>query len=225
MSAIKPKKSTAVSVLIIDDHKMVREGLRVMLDSLKQFMRFKVFEAESGEEALKKVKFNSIDLMIIDYNMPGISGVETVYGVLRIKPDMKIIALSNYSELPYVQNMVDAGAKGYILKNIEPPEMLKAINTVLSGTKYFSNEISIKLLEEQEEKTIQKIRWQKFITPRENEVLQMVAREMTSKEIGEQLFLTTKTIDTHRRNLAKKLNAKNTVGLINIAYKLNLIEE
>ncbi|KAA9038749.1 response regulator transcription factor [Ginsengibacter hankyongi] len=225
MASVKTKIAKPINVLIIDDHKMVRDGLKVMLGSLKQFMQFSVFEAESGEEALKKKDFNAIDLMIIDYNMPGMSGAETVFAVLRSKPEMKILALSNYSELPYIQNMVDAGAKGYILKNIEPAEMLRAIKTILSGNKYFSNEVAIKLLDEQEEKTMQKIRLQKFITPRENQVLQMIAREMTSKQIGEQLFVNSRTVDSHRRNLTKKLNAKNTVGLIKIAYKLNLIEE
>lgn len=225
MAATKTKEREAVNVLIIDDHKMVRDGLKVMLASLKKFMQFRVLEAETGEEALTKKNLNGVDLMIIDYNMPGISGAETVYRVLRFKPQMKILALSNYDELPYIQSMMDAGAKGYVLKNIEPAEMLIAIKTILSGKNYYCNDVAIKLLDAQEEKTMQKIRSQKILTRRETEVLQMIAREMTNEEIAQQLFVARRTVDTHRQNLISKLHVKNTAGLIKAAYKLNLIEE
>jgi len=166
MAANKLKEKEIVNVLIVDDHKMLRDGLKVMLASLKKWIHFKVMEAESGEEALLKITRNPFQLIILDYNMPGISGSETVYRILRFKPKMKILALSNYDELPYIQNMIDAGAKGYVLKNIEPSEMLHAIKTIFSDKRYYCNEVAIKLLEAEEEKTIEKIRSKKILTRR-----------------------------------------------------------
>ena len=225
MAANKLKEKEIVNVLIVDDHKMLRDGLKVMLASLKKWIHFKVMEAESGEEALLKITRNPFQLIILDYNMPGISGSETVYRILRFKPKMKILALSNYDELPYIQHMIDAGAKGYVLKNIEPAEMLHAIKTIFSGKRYYCNDVAIKLLEAEEEKAIEKIRSKKILTRRETEVLQMIVREMTNDEIAQKLYVAKRTVDTHRQNLIKKLDVKNTVGLVRAAYKLKLIEE
>jgi len=225
MTTTKLKENEIVHVLIVDDHKMVRDGLKVMLASLKKWMHFKVMEAESGEQALLKITRNPFDLIILDYNMPGISGTETIYRMLRFKPTMNILALSNYDELSYIQDMMDAGAKGYVLKNIEPAEMLNAVKTILSGKKYYCNDVAIKLLEAEEEKTMEKIRSKKILTRRESEVLQMIAAGMTNDEIAQKLFVAKRTVDTHRQNLIRKLDVKNTVGLLRAAYKLKLVEE
>ena len=158
MTEIKfPIIKEVVNVLIIDDHKMVRDGLKIMLNSLKDFMLFKIQEAESGEEAITTMNNYSFEIVIIDYQMPGISGPETVYRMLRINPQLKILALSNYDELAYIQNMMDAGARGYILKNIEPAEMLNAIKTILSNKIYYCNDVAIKLIESTEDKNAKKI--------------------------------------------------------------------
>ena len=113
MSDANSKSKQVVNILIIDDHKMIRDGLKVMLASLNKIIHFKVQEAESGEEAMIKISRNRFEVIIIDYQMPGLSGAETIYRILRFKPEMKILALSNYDELPYIQSMIDAGAKGY----------------------------------------------------------------------------------------------------------------
>ncbi len=218
-------KSDQVNVLIVDDHKMVRDGLKVMLTSLKRYIHFKVTEAETGEDAIVLVNRKSFELVIIDYQMPGISGAETIYRMLRFEPQMKILALSNYDELPYIQSMMDAGAKGYVLKNIEPAEMLNAIKTILSGKFYYCSDVAIKIIESAENKNSNKVKAPNIITTRETEVLQLIAMEMTNDEIAKKLFVAKRTIDTHRQNLLLKLRAKNTVGLIRAAYKLNLIEE
>ncbi|HEY9362844.1 MAG TPA: response regulator transcription factor [Chitinophagaceae bacterium] len=218
-------KNKQVNVLIIDDHKMLREGLKVMLSSLHKFIHFKVIEAESGEEALIKINRSNFEVAIIDYQMPGISGAETVYRILRYKPEMKILALSNYDELPYIQSMMDAGAKGYVLKNIEPVEMLSAIRTILSDKVYYCNEVAVKIIESAEDKNLKKISKKEILTPRETEVLKMIAMEMTNDEIAQKLYVAKRTIDTHRQNLINKLDVKNTAGLVKAAYKLKLIDE
>ncbi len=155
-----------------------------MLSSLKKYLRFKVVEAENGEEAMIKINHSCFDLVIIDYQMPGLSGAETIYRILRFKPEMKILALSNYDELAYIQSMIDAGAKGYVLKNIEPGEMLNAIRTVLSGKIYYSNDVAVKLIESGENRNSKTIQTKSILTRRETEVLQLIAMEMTNDEIA-----------------------------------------
>ena len=225
MSEVKLKIKEVVNVLIIDDHKMVRDGLKIMLTSLRNLMQFKVQEAENGEEAIIKINRNSFDIVILDYQMPGISGVETIYRILRIKPQMKILALSNYDEVPCIQSMMDAGAKGYVLKNIEPTEMLNAIKAVLLNKTYYSNDVAVKLIESAENKNFKKIPAEEILSRRETEVLQMISMEMTNDEIAQKLFVSKRTIDTHRQNMLNKLHVKNTVGLIKAAFRLHLIKE
>jgi DNA-binding NarL/FixJ family response regulator len=181
---------------------MVRDGLKIMLASLNKFIHFRVLESESGEDAMIKINRNRFEVVIIDYQMPGIARAETIYRILsrilRFKPEMKILALSNYDELPYIQSMMDAGAKGYVLKNIEPAEMLNAIKTILADKIYYCNEVAVKLIESGEDKNSKKIRTHKILTRRETEVLQMIAMEMTNHEIAQKLFVAKRTIDTHR---------------------------
>ena len=218
------KIKETISLLIIDDHKMVREGVKIMLISLRNSVLFKVQEAESGEEALIKIDRFNFDVAIVDYQMPGMSGVETIRRVLRVRPHLKILALSNYDELSYIQSMMDAGAKGFVLKSIEPPEMLKALRTILSNKNYYCNDVSIKIIEAAENKNTKKVQLEKILSTRETDVLKLIAMEMTNEEIAQKLFVSKRTIDTHRQNLINKLNVKNTVGLVKAAYKFNLIE-
>ncbi len=223
MTVVNIKNNQAVNILVIDDHKMVRDGLKLMLASLNKAFNFNVFEAESGEDAISKINKYQFEIIIIDYQLPGLSGAETVCRILRFRPKMKILALSNYDELPYIQSMMDAGAKGYILKNIEPAEMLKAIKTILCDKIYYCNEVAVKLIEAAEDKKLNKEQVKKILTRREIEVLQMIAMEMTNDEIAKKLFVAKRTIDTHRQNILNKLRVKNSVGLVKVAYKLDLI--
>jgi len=218
------KIKETISLLIIDDHKMVREGVKIMLATLKNSVLFKIQEAESGEEALLKIDRFNFDIAIVDYQMPGMSGVETIHRILRIRPHLKILALSNYDELSYIQSMMDAGAKGFVLKSIEPPEMLKALRTILSNKNYYCNDVSIKIIEAAENKNTKKVQLEKILSTRETDVLRLIAMEMTNEEIAQKLFVSKRTIDTHRQNLINKLNVKDTAGLVKAAYKFNLIE-
>ena len=224
MTKIK-QNGSVINVLVIDDHKMIRDGLKVMLASLSKFQLFKLVEADSGEDAIKKISKNTFEVVIIDYQMPGLSGAETIQRILRFRPKMKILALSNYDELSYIQSMMDAGAKGYILKNIEPTEMLNAIKTILADKVYYCNEVAIKLIEAAEDKKISKEKAKKILTRREIEVLQMIAMEMSNDEIARKLFVAKRTVDTHRQNLLNKLQVKNSIGLLRVAYKLDLVKQ
>lgn len=212
-----------ISILIIDDHKMVRDGLRVMLESIDRYYKITVAEAESGRHALAKISRQPVDLVIVDYQMPEMSGTETVLRILRFKPEMKLIALSNYDETANIVSMTEAGVNGYVLKNIEREEMLKAIRTVLSGKQYFSNEIALKLIEDAglEEPIPQT----SAITPRERQVLELIHQGMKNEAIAQQLHVSKRTIDSHRQNLRMKLNATNPVELLRAAYMLGILKQ
>ncbi|MFL5789856.1 MAG: response regulator, partial [Flavisolibacter sp.] len=216
------KSNTSVSViqlLIVDDHKMVRDGLKVMLSSLKKMMQFNIDEAENGEEAIRKASQKQYDIIIVDYHMPGLAGPEAVIRLIRYRPQAKILALSNYDEVQYVQSMIDAGAKGYVLKNIEPAQLLTAIKTILDNKMYYSNEVATKLIEVVKKDPIKSLWTEEGLTRRELEILRMIAMEMTNDEISKKLNIGKRTVDSHRQNLLNKLHAKNTVGLIKAAYK------
>lgn len=224
MADLKLTVKKIVSVLIIDDHKMVRDGLKMMLASLKTFIHFKVQEAESGEDAITIIDRMEFDIAIVDYQLTGISGPETINQILKYKPNIRILALSNYDELSYIQSMIDAGACGYILKNIEPAEMLNAIKTILSGKIYYCNEVAVKLIESVEEKNTKKIPEKRILTRRQTEILQLIYQEMNSEEIAQKLFISKRTVESHRQNIMVRLDVKNTVGLMKKAIRLKLVE-
>jgi DNA-binding NarL/FixJ family response regulator len=201
MNLMNFKNKTRITVLIIDDHKLIRDGLKMMLASLKNTIVFRVDEAESGEEALMKMRRNSYDLALIDYQMPGISGAETIYRALRFNPQMKMLALSSYGEISYIQSTIDAGAKGYVLKDIEPKEMQNAIQTILSNEPYYCSKVAVKLIEYNEVNKLTEVKAKSILTPRQIQVLQLIVKEMTNEEIARELHVNKRTIDTHRQNL------------------------
>jgi DNA-binding NarL/FixJ family response regulator len=210
-----------IRLLIVDDHQMVRDGIKVMLDLHSDAFKFIISEAETGEEAVKKVLHNNFDIVLMDYQLPQMTGVEAVEKIVLYKPDVKILVLSNYDEVTYISNMLIAGAKGYVLKNIEPNQLLIAIKTVLNNSPYYSNEVALKLIENEKAKpTILDI---SGLSKREVVVLKMITQEMSNEEIGKSLNLAKRTIDSHRQNLLNKLNVKNTAGLVKAAYRLKII--
>ena len=212
-----------IRLLIIDDHQMVRDGIRVMLESKENFFRFEIDEAENGEIAIQKILKKDFDIILIDYQLPGMSGSETLQRIRLYKKDIRVLALSNYDELSYVKSMINEGANGYILKNIEPSQLIHAIQSVLAGTPYYSNEVALKLIDSAKNSDKAVNTRKSGLTKRELEVLKMIAQEMTNDEIAKSLFISKRTVDTHRQNLLNKLNVKNTAGLIKAAYEFNLL--
>lgn len=217
-------ESKVVRLLIIDDHQMVRDGIKVMLSFSSKPMQFLIDEAEDGAEALRKIVYKNFDVVLLDYNLSGKSGAEVAKDILLYKPETKILALSNYDELGYIESMISAGAKGYILKNVEPSQLYNAIKTILSGKIYYSSEVAVKLLEASQKDSLQITKNKESLTPREMEVLRLIYMEKSNNEIADELFVSKRTVDTHRQNLLLKLGAKNTAGLIKAAYKLKLLK-
>jgi DNA-binding NarL/FixJ family response regulator len=224
MTAEWDNPDNLINLLIVDDHQMVRDGIKVMLNSKRDILQFTIDEAENGEDAIRMVARYPYDVILIDYQMPDISGAQTAETILKHQPKVKILALSNYDELPYIEKMIASGAKGYVLKNIEPSQLLTGIKTILENKTFYSNEVASKLLDAAGKNGVTQILEKHGLTKRELEVLRMIAAEMTNEEIAEKLFVGKRTVDTHRQNLLNKLHARNTVGLIKAAYKLELVQ-
>ena len=138
---------TVTRILIVDDHALLRDGLKTMLQSFKKELLVQVWEVESGEKALQWMVQHVADLVIIDFKLNGLSGPETTRRMLRFKPDWKLLALSNYKEHDCIAAMLEAGARGYVLKSAEPEQLLTAIKTVLSGKMFYCSEVAQVLIE------------------------------------------------------------------------------
>ncbi len=209
-----------IRIIITDDHQLFRNGLKILLDSIPEFEV--TGEASNGEEFLKLIKAIQADIALMDIKMPELDGIEATRKGLKICPSINIIALSMYDEEEYYYKMVDAGAKGFILKDSDISEVKEAINTVYKGGSYFSQELLYHVIQkikhrEQESKTAN-------LSRREREILIKICEGLSNQEIADTLFISKRTVDKHRANLLGKTNSKNTASLILFAIRNKLIE-
>ncbi|MGP8217599.1 MAG: response regulator [Bacteroidia bacterium] len=216
-----------LKILLIDDYEMIRDGIRSMLESQEKKYKFTIYEAEDGDEGVSKAIDLSPHIIILDYELPKMSGAETAGTILANNPKAKILALSNYNEYMYIDKMIKAGVKGFILKNIGPEELLKAINTILNGNIYYSSDVALKLMNfdnnSYRNKKISKEynhKLEKLLSHRELDVLKYIAEEYTSEEIGRKLHISKRTVDTHRQNIMKKLEVKSIAGVMKYTMPL-----
>jgi DNA-binding NarL/FixJ family response regulator len=213
----------AINILIADDHKMFREGLTELL-SKEQGMQV-VDTAGDGEEIKLSLTKNHIDIILMDIDMGETNGIEMTQEIKESHPDIHVLALSMHGDKNYIVKMLEAGAKGYILKNAGKEEMINAIHTVANGNSYFSSQVSSKLLEHLTNPApIRRGADDTLLTDREVEILRLIAEEYSNPEIAEKLFISVRTVDTHRRNILDKLGAKNTAGLVKYAIQKGLLD-
>ncbi len=215
-----------LDILIIDDHRLVRDGIKTMLETQSADYNFKVSEAESGEEGVEIIKNKDFDIILVDYQLPTMNGAETVKQILLHKPKAKILTISNYDEYAYITNMIKVGVKGYVLKNISPNELINAIETILLGKKYYASDVSERIVDSEQKKENEKNspHLKKIaVTKRQVEILRLVATGMTNEAISKKLNLSKRTVDTHRQNLLLKLDVHNTAALIKKATELSLL--
>lgn len=214
-----------ITILIADDHKIFREGLAELLGK-EQNMRV-VGDAGKSSEILDILKNRNVDIILMDIDMgeEEISGIDLTAEITKLNTKTKVLALSMHGDKNYIVKMLEAGATGYILKNAGKEEMINAIQTVANGNTYFSSQVSVKLLEQIINPTAKKNNAEDTpLTDREIEVLKLIADEYSNPEIAEILFISIRTVDTHRRNLLDKLGVKNTAGLVKYAIKHGLLE-
>lgn len=215
-----------IKILIVEDQQIVRYGIRCMLGIEDQKYEFILDDAETGEQGIEKIKEADFDLILMDYQLPAMSGPEAVVAMLKEKPKLHILAFSSYNEFIYADNMIKAGAKGYVLKNITREELITAFETILTGRNYYSNDVAVKMIDfkfnENPLGRLTKIKYDKIekLSPRETEILKLIACEYTNEQIANKLFISKRTVDTHRQNLLKKLDVKNTAGLMQYAFEI-----
>lgn len=209
-----------IKIIIVDDHQLFRNGLKILLDAFPEFEV--VGGASNGNDFLEIIRNSKADVVLMDINMPEMDGIEATRKALRIAPSLYIIALSMYGEEEYYYKMVDAGAKGFILKDSDISEVREAILTVKKGGSYFSQELLYHVIQkikhrESESKSAN-------LSKREKEILLKICEGLSNQEIAETLFISKRTVDKHRANLLGKTNSKNTASLILFAIKNKLIE-
>jgi len=200
-------------VFIVDDHYIVIEGIASLLKNEREIEW--MGHATNAASCLSFLKMQQPDVILMDINLPDASGIDLCQQVKALYPSIAVIGLSTFNQQTIIRNMIDNGASGYILKNATREELLEAINTVLSGKDYLSAEANLALRKNEAVMPP--------ISRREKEVLQLIADGLTNVEVAEKLFISIPTVNTHRKSLLEKLEAKNTATLIGRAIKMGLI--
>jgi two-component system, NarL family, nitrate/nitrite response regulator NarL len=212
-----------IKVLIADDHQMFIEGIKALLKGIKDIEV--MAEANNGKQIVEQLSRHNIDVVLTDVQMPEMTGIEATQVISEKFPKVKVIALTMFNESGYVSRMLRAGASGYILKNADKKELINAIQQVAKGENYYSPEITLRLIDKmkgKKEKSISVVQLDE-LSEREKEILKLIAQENTNAEIAEKIFLSPLTVNTHRKNLIRKLGVKNTAGLVRYAVENGLL--
>ncbi len=208
----------SVKILLVDDQKILRQGLRALLE--KQTGLTVAGEASDGREAVKLAGELKPDVVVMDVAMPGLNGIEATKQIVAEDPKARIVALSMHADKQFVSRMFEAGASGYLLKDCAVDELSEAIRTVLKGNSYLGKKISDVVLDDYvmriREPHVVEVR---ELTPREREVLQLISEGQTTKEIAFNLDISVKTVETHRRNMMEKLNMDSVAELTKYAIR------
>lgn len=221
---------TIIRVLLADDHQIVRDGLKALMEDEKDIEI--VAEAENGNEVLRLVKEQPVDIVVMDINMPDMDGIECTRKLQEYDEAIRILALTMMGEEQHIRSMIKAGAAGYIMKESGQDELVNAIRDVVAGHHYFSDDatqtIMMDLIREDAAGGEQPEAGQGGTIPltrREIEILRYIAYEYTNQEISEKLYISIRTVDAHRRNLLQKIGARNTAGLVRYAVDHGLLDE
>jgi two-component system, NarL family, response regulator NreC len=211
----------SVTILLVDDHPIVRQGLRYLLESQSEF---KVMgEAGDGVEALLLAERLKPDILVVDMMMPGLNGLEVLRQIKHISPDTRTIVLSMQSADAYVVEALKNGAAGYVLKETGPSELVNAVREVTRGNQYLSIKLSKRLQVGGREIMSAPSDAYKTLTTREREILQMTVEGCTSQEIGDKLMISPRTVEVHRSNFMNKLGLHNQTELIRFAIKRGIL--
>jgi len=217
--------SRSIAVILTDDHPVVRDGIRSMLSGSKEITI--IGEASNGDELITLLKERAVDVVVLDIELPGFSGIELCQQISDAFPQVSVLILSMYIGEEYIFNSIAAGAKGYLPKDTTRDELVKAIRALSEGNEYFSprvNEIILKsYIRKAKNKDIED-RSLMELTSRETEVLKMLAEGIPNYEIAEKLFISIRTVESHKSHIMQKLEIHTTAELVKFAIKHRLIE-
>jgi two-component system nitrate/nitrite response regulator NarL len=205
-------------VLLLDDHPILTDGLKMMLENDQSFQVVGTFN--NANFALSFLKSSvQVDLIVVDHSMPDMTGIEFIKQVNAFPSPPKMIMLSMHDEPVIIKEAISAGVQGYVLKKTVSDELLQAMHTVMEGKPYWSAEVGLQLFQKAKDNDFVEC----ALTDREVEVLRLIVKEHTNKEIAKNLFISERTVEVHRKNLMRKVSATNTVGLIKYAYAKGLV--
>lgn len=210
-----------VKMMIVDDHQMFIDGLKSLMRNHTELNV--VAEANSGEEALQKLDPEKIDLVITDINMPGMSGTDLAKTIKERHPGLKVLVLSMFNEIEIINEILMTEAEGYILKNTGKQELIDAIHHIKDEGTYYSNEVVTLMMSSTKEAHHRKENVS-VLTKRELEILRLICDEFSTANIAESLFISPRTVETHRKNIMHKTGCKTIVGLIKFAINNQLVQ-
>jgi DNA-binding NarL/FixJ family response regulator len=210
-------------ILIADDHAMVRDGVKNLVKQNKDYVV--VGEASTGKEALDQYESLKPDLLILDISMPDMNGMDVSKEILVHDPAANILILSMYDDEDYISRCLEFGVKGYVVKNESSSELDYAIKSILQGKNYFSRQAQDVIFKKYSQNVSKKRQREDLIklTNREIEIIKLIADGLTSQEMADKLFISPRTVETHRANLMKKVGVKNAIELVKKAQQLELI--
>ena len=211
-----------IRIALVDDHSLFRRGMRLLLGSHPDFEV--VAEAASGEEFLSSLEQVHPDVVFMDYSMPGLNGAQTTEQALKLCPDMKVITLSMFGDNIYYTRMVEAGAKGFLLKDSEFDAVVEAVQSVSEGGSYFSSSLLDSLSHSIKAGSVAMIDEHDRLSERELEILVCICQGLSTQEIADKLFISKRTVDKHRANILEKSGCKNSASLVVYAIKNGFIE-
>ena len=211
-----------IQVAIADDHTLLRKALAKLVASFDEYAV--LFEADNGKEIKKKINEHLVpDLILLDVNMPEMDGFETAAWLNKNYPKIKVLALSMFSDERTIIRMLRQGARGYVMKNIDPEELKKALDSVMKKNFYLSEEISGKIISGLH-KDADRLEDPPSLTQREKDFLRLICSEITYKDIAAKMFVSPRTVDEYRNSLFEKLKVKSRVGLVMYAMRNGLVE-
>lgn len=215
--------SQTIKILLADDHPVVRNGISSSLQSVEQFEI--VGEAENGQQAIDMTGHLQPDVVIVDISMPQLCGIQATKAIRQRFPKTKVLVLSMHEEEQYMVRTLEAGANGYLAKNSGKDELVIAIRAIYSNDTFYSPLLSENLFRRFKAPADDKPKPEDDIplTNREKEILGLISESLTTKEISRKLFISPRTVDTHRTNLMRKLNIRNTAGLVRFAIQNGLV--
>ena len=208
-----------LNILLVDDHQIIIDGLRSLVNSVDGLKV--IGEANNGREAIDLLKVLDADVVLMDIDMPVMNGLDATKVIKAKSGKTKVIILSMHCESGMVKELIEIGVAGYLLKNASKEELIQAITKVAGGQQYFATDVTLSLLNK--DKPLLQSKLEIELTKRETEILKLIADGFSNKEIGEQLFISHRTVDTHRTNLMKKLEVNNIAGLISFAIKNGIV--
>lgn len=205
-----------IKVFIADDHQLFCDGIKYILSESERFTV--IGEASNGKELLEKMERVTPDIILLDINMPIMNGIEAAREILKINPNQAILVLSMYDSEEYYNAFIDMGVLGFLLKDSSNHELITAMEKIIKGDSYFSQELLMKIIKNKDESK------DLHLTPRELDVLHLICKGHSNFEISEKLFISQRTVERHRANLLEKTDSSNSIKLVLFAIRNNIVE-